>query len=58
VKNDHATACKTAKEILDKSESSLPADEDDENYRDAISIINLLRENLEMWKIEAEEANN
>jgi 14-3-3 protein epsilon len=55
--NDHETACKIAKDTLDLASKELPEmDEDDENNRDAYSIINLLRENLEMWKIEAEEA--
>ncbi len=58
VMNDHERACAVAKETLEKAEEKLPSDEDDENYRDAVSIINLLRENLEMWKIEAEEGNN
>jgi 14-3-3 protein epsilon len=57
VMNDHETACSVAKETLEKAEKELPQDEDDENFRDAVSIINLLRENLEMWKVEAEEAN-
>ena len=30
-------------------------DEENENNRDSLSIINLLRENLDMWKMEAEE---
>ena len=33
------------------------ADDEDEAFRDAISIVNLLRENLEMWRNEAEENN-
>jgi 14-3-3 protein epsilon len=57
VKNDHEKACQIAKDILERAEKDLPADEDDDNYRDAISIINLLKENLEMWKIEAEDNN-
>lgn len=55
VMNDHEKACKIAKETLDNAEKDIPADEDDENFRDSISIINLLRENLEMWKSEGEE---
>ena len=56
VLNDHETACKIAKETLDLADKEL-ANVNDENdeYQDAISIINLLRDNLEMWKIEAEE---
>jgi hypothetical protein len=56
--NDHETACKIAKDTLDNANKDLPnIDEEDETHRDAMSIINLLRENLEMWKIEAEEGN-
>jgi 14-3-3 protein epsilon len=56
--NDHETACKIAKETLDNANKELPnIDEDDDNNRDAMSIINLLRENLEMWKIEGEDEN-
>jgi 14-3-3 protein epsilon len=55
VMNDHEKACITAKNTLDKAEKELPSDEDDEEYRDAISIVNLLKENLEMWKIEADD---
>lgn len=51
---DHETACNIAKTTLDNANKELPnIDDDDENNRDALSIINLLRENLEMWKIEA-----
>jgi 14-3-3 protein epsilon len=54
--NDHEIACKIAQETLDLANKELPnVDEDDESNRDAVSIINLLRENLEMWKIEAED---
>ena len=55
--NDHEQACNIAKNTLDLANKELPqnVDEDDEQYRDAMSIINLLKENLEMWKIEVEE---
>ena len=43
------------KELLDSKELPPNVDEDDEQYKDAISIINLLKENLEMWKSEEEE---
>ena len=56
VMNDHETACRIAKDTLDLANKELPGiDEDDETHRDALSIINLLRENLDMWRIEAEE---
>jgi 14-3-3 protein epsilon len=58
VMSDHETACKIAKETLDLANKELPnIDEEDEAHRDAMSIINLLRENLDMWKMEAEENN-
>jgi 14-3-3 protein epsilon len=57
VLNNHEKACEIAKNTLDTAQKELPKveDEDNDECRDAISIINLLRENLEMWKIEAEE---
>ena len=57
VMNDHEQACVIAKNTLDQANKELPpnVDEDDEQYKDAISIINLLKENLEMWKSEEEE---
>lgn len=51
--NDHETACKIADEALTNANKDLPnIDEDAEENRDAISIINLLKENLDMWKSE------
>jgi|LauGreDrversion4_2_1035121.scaffolds.fasta_scaffold418221_1 14-3-3 protein epsilon len=60
VKGNHEVACQIAKNTLDAANKELPnnVDEDDEQYRDAMSIINLLKENLEMWKIEGEEGEN
>ena len=60
VMNDHETACSIAKSTLDLANKELPqnVDEDDEQYKDAMSIINLLKENLEMWKSEGEEGDN
>jgi len=55
VLNDHETACKIAKETLDSAEKELNVNDENDENQDAISIINLLRENLEMWKIEAED---
>jgi len=58
VMSDHETACKIAQDTLDATFKDLPnMDEDDESNRDAMAIISLLKENLEMWKYEAEEAN-
>ena len=56
VKNDHDTACKIATEAIEKADKELPnIDEDADENRDAVSIVNLLKENLDMWKSEAEE---
>jgi len=60
VMNDHEQACGIAKTTLDAANKELPqnVEDDDEQYRDAMSIINLLKENLEMWKIEGEEGGD
>ena len=58
VMGDHEKACGIAKDVLDvanKEMSNVEDPEENENHRDALSIINLLRENLDMWKMEAEE---
>ena len=59
VMGDHDKACNIAKDVLDvanKEMANIEDPEENENHRDALSIINLLRENLDMWKMEAEEA--
>ena len=54
--NDHDTAIKVANDALSKAEKDLVnIDEDAEENRDTVSIVNLLRENLEMWKSEKED---
>ena len=51
-------ACKIAKETLEKAKADLAGiDEEDEEYKDPISIVNLLQENLNMWNMENEEAS-
>ena len=58
VMGDHEKACVIAKDVLDvanKEMANIEDPEENENHRDALSIINLLRENLDMWKMEAEE---
>jgi len=56
VRNEHDYACKIAKDVLDLANKELTdVDEETEQNRDALSIINLLRENLDMWKMESEE---
>ena len=54
--NDHDTAIKIASDAYDKASKELPnIDEDAEENRDAVSIINLLKENLDMWKSEGDD---
>ena len=56
VKGDHETACKIAEEAIEKSKEPLDkVDKEDDEYRDTVSIVNLLNENLEMWKNEGNE---
>ena len=56
VMNDHDTAIKIAEESYEKANKEMPnIDEDADENRDAVSIVNLLKENLDMWKSEAEE---
>jgi len=58
VMGDHDTACDIAKKVLEtanKEMSSIEDPEENESHRDALSIINLLRENLDMWKMENDE---
>jgi 14-3-3 protein epsilon len=53
--NNQTTACQIAKETLDLAKKELAnVDEDDEDHKDAFSIINLLQENLNMWTLETE----
>jgi 14-3-3 protein epsilon len=55
VLTDQETACNIAKETLDQVKSNLAnVDEEDEEYKDAFSIINLLQENLNMWTTEGD----
>jgi 14-3-3 protein epsilon len=50
VLNDQEKACTIAKDILDEARKSLNGvDEEDDEYKDTFSIINLLQENLNMW---------
>ena len=53
--NNHETACEIAKNTIDAASNMLDNVDAEENA-DAISILNLLTENLEMWKIEAEDS--
>ena len=57
--NDHAKAIQIASDALDKANKELPnIDEDAEENRDTVSIVNLLKENLDMWKSEEEGGEN
>jgi 14-3-3 protein epsilon len=56
VMGDQKIACDIAKETLDLVKKDLNGiDEDDEEYRDAFSIVSLLQENLNMWTSENDE---
>jgi len=57
VYGDHQKACEIAKITLDAA-TPLLENADSEENADAVSILDLLRENLEMWKIEAENNEN
>jgi 14-3-3 protein epsilon len=55
VLSNQETACQIAKETLDLAKKELAmVDEDDEEHKDAFSIINLLQENLNMWTVDNE----
>jgi len=53
LKNDSKKACELAQEALDGAKADIEQ-MDNEDARDAISIVELLKENLDLWK-EAEE---
>ncbi len=53
VLSNHEAACNIAKETLDAAMNELKdIDADDEEHRDAQSIVSLLQENLSMWTTE------
>jgi len=53
VHNNQEEACHVAKTTLDEARKQLEnVDEDDDEYKDAFSIITLLQENLNMWNTE------
>ena len=57
VKNDHAKACELGEQALQNALDKI--DEcDEETFRDAKSIIELLKENLSLWKEEGEGGND
>lgn len=49
LKNDSGTACKLAQEALDGAKNDIES-MDNEEARDALSIVELLKENLDLWK--------
>ena len=56
LKNDSKKACELAQEALDGAKADIESMDNDE-ARDAISIVELLKENLDLWK-EAEGEND
>ncbi|RAX28848.1 UNVERIFIED_CONTAM: hypothetical protein DQE83_29300, partial [Escherichia coli] len=57
VRENKEEACKLAQKALEQAEESVE-DAKDEVYRDAKGIIDLLRENLELWKDEDNDNND
>ena len=57
VLKDHATACQLADHALQSALDKIDELEEDD-FRDAKSIIELLKENLTLWKEEEEGDNN
>jgi len=55
VLEDHKKACQIAKETLDAVAPLLENADDNEDLADSVSIVNLLKENLEMWSTENED---
>ena len=51
VKNDHKKACELGEKALSEALEKID-DVDEETFRDAKSIIELLKENLSLWKVE------
>ena len=59
VVGDKDKACSLAEETLNKSKEALTgADEEEDEVKDAQSIVSLLQENLSMWKVEGEDNEN
>ena len=59
VVGDKEKACSLAEETLNKSKEALTgADEEEDEVKDAQSIVSLLQENLSMWKVEGEDNEN
>jgi len=56
VLNDHKRACELGEDALTKALENID-DVDEETFRDAKSIIELLKENLSLWKEEEGDGN-
>ena len=56
VMNDHKKACELGEAALTEALEKID-DVDEETFRDAKSIIELLKENLSLWKEEGEGGN-
>lgn len=56
VKNDPAKACQLAKQAFDDAIANIDEIEEDQ-YKDATTIMQLIRDNLTLWTGEIEEAN-
>ena len=54
---NHAKACELADSALQNALEKID-DLEEEDFRDAKSIIELLKENLTLWKEEGEDGNN
>ena len=57
LKNDSKKACQLAQEALDGAKADIEQMDNDE-ARDAISIVELLKENLDLWKEAEEDGDN
>lgn len=55
--NDTKKVCKLAQEVLDGARADIESMGNDE-ARDAISIVELLKENLDLWKVANEYGDN
>jgi 14-3-3 protein beta/theta/zeta len=57
VKNDHKQACELAKKSFDEAINQLD-NLDEDKYKDAATILQLLRDNLTLWTAENEGEDN
>ncbi len=57
LKNDSKMACKLAQEALDGAKADIEQMDNDDAW-DAISIVELLKENLDLWKEAEEDGDN